>query len=89
VPEEKYHGVPRSKIHWSPIINYEKCVICGTCVDYCKLGVFEFEEKEEKKRPLVKNPNNYVVFCTGCEEQCAVGAIKFPCKKGTREPIKN
>lgn len=86
--EEEYHGIPRSKIHWNPIIDHEKCVVCGTGVDYCKLGLFEFEEKEEKKRPVVKNPNNCVIFCTDCEKQCTMGAIKFPCKKETREAIK-
>jgi NAD-dependent dihydropyrimidine dehydrogenase PreA subunit len=86
--EETYHGVPRNKIPWSPTINYEKCITCGKCVDYCKLGVYEFEEKEGKKRSVVKNPNNCVVFCTGCEEQCPASAIKFPSKKETREVIR-
>ena len=83
--QETYHGVPRSKIPWGPTIDYEKCVSCGKCVDYCKLGVYAFEEKNV---PAVKNPINCVVFCTGCEEQCPVGAIKFPSKKETREIIR-
>ncbi|TRO51736.1 4Fe-4S dicluster domain-containing protein [Candidatus Bathyarchaeota archaeon] len=82
--QETYHGVPRSKIPWGPSINYEKCSSCGKCVDYCKLGVYEFEGK---KRPVVRNPKNCIVFCTGCQEQCPVGAITFPSKKGTREII--
>jgi NAD-dependent dihydropyrimidine dehydrogenase PreA subunit len=86
--QETYHGVPRSKIPWGPIINYEKCTSCGKCADYCTLGVFESEEKEGKKRSVVKNPNNCVVFCTGCQEQCPAGAIKFPSKKETREIIR-
>lgn len=88
MPEETYHGVPRNKIPWYPTIDYEKCNSCGKCVDYCKLGAYEFKENQEKKRPVVKNPNNCVVFCTGCEEQCLAGAIKFPSKKETREIIK-
>ena len=86
--EETYHGVPRSKILWGPTIDYEKCTSCGKCLDYCKLGVYEPEEKDGKKRSVVKKPNNCVVFCTGCEEQCPVGAIKFPSKRETRELIK-
>jgi CDP-4-dehydro-6-deoxyglucose reductase len=82
--EETYHDVPRSKIAWGPTIDYEKCTRCGKCVDYCKLGVYEFEEKMS----VVKNHNNCVVFCTGCEEQCPAGAIKFPSKKETREIIR-
>ena len=44
--EEKYKGVPRSKIPWYPTIDYEKCINCGKCVEYCKLDVYEFEEKQ-------------------------------------------
>jgi NAD-dependent dihydropyrimidine dehydrogenase PreA subunit len=87
--EETYHGIPRSKIPWGPTIDYEKCISCGKCVDYCKLGVYEFQEKEHERRSVVKNPNNCVVFCTGCEEQCPAGAITHPPKKETREIITN
>ena len=65
--EEVWHGIPRSKIPWYPTIDYEKCVSCGKCVDYCKLGTYEFEQKDGKNRPVVKNPNNCVVLCTGCD----------------------
>ena len=88
MPEETYHGVPRSKIPWGPTIDYEKCISCGKCVDYCKLGVYEFEENQGKKRSVVKNPNNCVVLCTGCEEQCSAGAITHPSKEETRKIIK-
>lgn len=47
--EKTYEGLPRSKIPWYPTIDYEKCISCGKCVDYCKLGVFEFEEHQGKK----------------------------------------
>jgi NAD-dependent dihydropyrimidine dehydrogenase PreA subunit len=87
--QEIYHDVPRSKIPWGPTIDYKKCISCGKCVDYCKLGAYEFEERKRKKVAVVKNPTNCVVFCTGCEEQCPTGAIKFPSKKETREIIKN
>ncbi len=87
--EETWHGIPRSKIPWYPTIDYEKCVNCGKCVDYCKLGTYEFEEKDGKKRSVVKNPNNCVVLCTGCDEICPARAIKHPSKKETRETIKN
>jgi NAD-dependent dihydropyrimidine dehydrogenase PreA subunit len=57
-------------------------------VDCCGLGVYGSEEKEDKKRSVVKNPDNCVIFCTGCEEQCPNGAITFPSKKETRELIR-
>jgi NAD-dependent dihydropyrimidine dehydrogenase PreA subunit len=86
--QKTYRGVLRSKIPWGPAIDYEKCVSCGKCVEYCTLGTYEFEENQGKKKPVVKNPNNCIVFCTGCEEQCPAGAIKFPSKKETREIIR-
>lgn len=86
--EETWHGIPRSQIPWYPTIDYEKCVSCGKCVDYCKLGTYEFEEKDGKNRPIVKNPNNCVVLCTGCDSICPSGAIKHQPKKQTREIIK-
>lgn len=86
--EETWHGIPRDKIPWRPTIDYDKCASCGKCVDYCTLGVFELEEKDGKKRSVVKNPNNCVVMCTGCEAQCPAGAITHPSKKETREIIK-
>jgi NAD-dependent dihydropyrimidine dehydrogenase PreA subunit len=83
-----YHGIERSKIPWNPKIDYDKCVNCGTCVEYCKLGTYVTVEEHEEKKPIVKNPNNCVVLCTGCEGQCPVGAISFPSKQKTRKLIK-
>jgi len=88
MPEETWHGIPRSQIPWYPTIDYEKCGTCGKCVEYCTLGAFEFEEENGKKRPIVKNPNNCVVLCTGCDGVCPAGAIKHQSKKETREEIK-
>jgi NAD-dependent dihydropyrimidine dehydrogenase PreA subunit len=85
--EETYEGIPRSKIPWGPTIDYNKCIRCGTCVDYCKLGAYEFNEDNGEKKPIVKNPDACVVFCTGCEEQCPVGAIKHPSKEETQKII--
>jgi NAD-dependent dihydropyrimidine dehydrogenase PreA subunit len=87
--EETYHGVPRNKILWYPTIDHEKCISCGKCVDYCKLGVYELEENLGEKRTVAKNPYSCVVLCTGCEGICPAGAIKHPSKIETREIIKN
>jgi NAD-dependent dihydropyrimidine dehydrogenase PreA subunit len=86
--EETWHGIPRSKIPWYPTINYEKCVSCGKCVDYCKLGTYELEDKNGKQIIVAKNPNNCVVLCNGCDAICPVGAIKHPPKMETREKIR-
>jgi NAD-dependent dihydropyrimidine dehydrogenase PreA subunit len=86
--EETYHGVPRSKIPWGPTIDYEKCISCGKCVDYCHMKAFAFEETEGKKRTIVKNPKACVVFCRGCEDICPAGAITHPSEEKTREIIR-
>ena len=85
--EENWHGIPRKQIPWYPSIDYDKCISCGKCVEYCTLGTYEFEEKDGKKRPVVKNPNNCVVFCRGCEEICPVNAITHPSEKATQKLI--
>ena len=50
--KETWHGIPRSKITWYPIIDYDRCVGCGKCVEYCSPGTFELEEKDGEKRPM-------------------------------------
>jgi NAD-dependent dihydropyrimidine dehydrogenase PreA subunit len=85
---QEYHGNYREKIPWHPTINYEKCVNCGVCVEYCKLGVYSKSDEDGEEKPVVSNPNNCVVFCTGCESQCPQGAISFPSKQETRDIIK-
>ena len=70
------------------MIDYEKCVSCGKCVDYCKLGTYALEEKEGKKRPVVKNPYNCVVLCNGCDAICPAGAITHPSKKEAGDLIR-
>ncbi len=85
--EETYEGVPRNKIPWSPKIDYDKCITCGKCVDFCHNNVFGFEEKDGRKRTVVKNPDACVVFCRGCEEICPAGAITHPLERETQKAI--
>jgi NAD-dependent dihydropyrimidine dehydrogenase PreA subunit len=85
--EETYEGIPRDKIPWAPKIDYEKCITCGKCVDYCHVGAFDFEEKEGKKKTVVKNPNSCIVFCRGCEDICPVDAITHPSEEETQKII--
>jgi len=86
--EETWHGIPRSKIPWYPSIDYEKCIACGKCVDFCHKSVFSMEEKVGKKKTVVKNPNSCVVICTGCDDICPAGAISHPSKKEFTQKIR-
>ena len=85
--EESYEGVPRSKIPWGPKIDYEKCVTCGKCVDFCHVGAFEIQEKDGKKRTVAKNPSPCIVFCRGCEDICPAGAITHPSEEEAQKII--
>ncbi len=84
--EETYEGIPREKIPWDPKIDYEKCIACGKCVDFCHMSTFKFEEVDGKKRTIV-NPNRCVVFCRGCEDICPAEAIAHPSEEETQKTI--
>ena len=78
--EETSEGIPRTKIPWDPKIDYHKCITCGKCVDFCRVGAYKFEEKDGKKRTVVY-PNTCIVLCRGCEDICPVDAITHPQKR--------
>jgi len=60
---------------WYPIIDYEKCVGCLSCVEFCPHDVFTVE----KGLPIVSHPENCVEFCRGCQKgACDYDAISFP-----------
>jgi NAD-dependent dihydropyrimidine dehydrogenase PreA subunit len=84
--EKEYEGIPRNKIPWDPKIDYDKCITCGKCVDFCHVGTFKFVEKGGEKKTVV-NPNKCIVFCRGCEDICPVGAISHPDEEETQKLI--
>ncbi len=81
--KETYKGISRKEIPWFPIVDYEKCISCGKCVDYCKLGVYRLDVAQKKSRPIAVNPYNCVVLCKGCQDICPSGAISHPSRKDT------
>jgi adenylylsulfate reductase subunit B len=56
-----------------PIIDYDKCVACGTC-DECPGDVIHFEEGPEGALPVVKYPEE-CWYCGSCRQDCPQGAI--------------
>ena len=74
--EDDFLGISRKEIPWFPSINYEKCDSCKTCVEFCKLGTYTYNDEED--RIYVSNPYNCVVSCNGCESECPKSAISFP-----------
>lgn len=85
--ESTFMGVERSKIDWSPRIDYAKCNDCLECDQFCPHQVFAVRENETPKL-IVKNPNHCVVFCRACSKTCGPDAITFPDKKETTAHIK-
>jgi NAD-dependent dihydropyrimidine dehydrogenase PreA subunit len=70
---------------WYPIIDYEKCIGCLSCIEFCPHGVFG----ERGRKPFVSNPENCVEFCRGCQKgACSSSAINYAGdKKEAKEAI--
>lgn len=76
-PDDNYLGIPRKEIPWYPAIDHSKCDDCGTCVDFCQLKTYSYNNAKVR----VSDPYNCVVGCTGCEDKCPNEAISFPSTK--------
>lgn len=59
---------------WYPIIDRDQCIACGTCIEFCKHGVYE---EGGNGQPVVVAPENCVEFCRGCAKICPTGAISY------------
>ena len=55
-----------------PVIDYKKCIACGTCVQVCPVEVY----LKEKDKVVVKKPDA-CVECRACEVSCPQEAIKI------------
>lgn len=59
---------------WYPIIDYERCVQCGQCLNFCLFGVYSDADGEV----VVANPDNCKPGCPACARVCPERAIIFP-----------
>ena len=71
-----YMGITREKIPWFPVIDVNKCINCGACLDFCSNDVFEVGDIVM----IISNPCNCVVGCSSCQKICNSDAITFPSK---------
>ncbi|MGB9826117.1 MAG: 4Fe-4S dicluster domain-containing protein [Desulfofundulus sp.] len=77
-----WQNLPRERIPWYPRIDFSKCIGCQSCFNFCKNGVYEWDEAQN--RPVVKQPMRCVVGCSSCSRLCPAEAISFP----TRDELK-
>lgn len=63
-----------SKAPTSPIIFNDRCIACGTCMQFCKNNVLEMDTDG---KPLVANPRNCPPDCRTCARLCPTGAATF------------
>jgi len=60
--------------NWYPIIDYDLCTGCLTCLNFCPHGVYK---PGEDGKPRVAHPENCVELCRGCQKVCPSGAIRY------------
>jgi ubiquinone/menaquinone biosynthesis C-methylase UbiE/NAD-dependent dihydropyrimidine dehydrogenase PreA subunit len=56
-----------------PVLEEEKCIGCGACVDVCPMGVYELDEAAGKTRRLRLEK---CTLCRACLRQCPSGALR-------------
>lgn len=59
---------------WYPVIDYEKCLECGICTQFCKHGVYD---KTKAPTPVVCYPFGCIQGCHGCGNKCPQHAIQY------------
>jgi len=66
---------PGDWIAWYPVIDYDRCVSCGQCAEFCIFGAFEVEAD---RRVRVAHPEKCKLNCPACARVCPKSAIIFP-----------
>jgi NAD-dependent dihydropyrimidine dehydrogenase PreA subunit len=62
-------------IAWYPVIDYDRCVACGQCAEFCLFGTYEVEADG---RVRVAHPAKCKLNCPACARVCPKSAIIFP-----------
>jgi NAD-dependent dihydropyrimidine dehydrogenase PreA subunit len=77
------HEEPHDEwIPWFPVIDYDRCVNCKQCLNFCLFGVYGLTPDG---RVQVVNPRGCKTYCPACARVCPERAIIFP--KYEKSPI--
>jgi len=60
---------------WFPVIDYDRCVTCRQCLEFCLFGVYE---ADADGRVAVRQPDHCKNNCPACARMCPHMAIMFP-----------
>ena len=69
-------------VPWFPVIDYDRCISCKQCQNFCLFGVYQTLENGKVE---VVNPSNCKTNCPACARVCPQAAIIFP--KYDKSPI--
>jgi NAD-dependent dihydropyrimidine dehydrogenase PreA subunit len=68
-------GPPPSWMPWFPVIDYDRCVSCGRCLEFCLFGVYG---EDDQGAVRVERPSRCKTNCPACARTCPEVAIMFP-----------
>ncbi len=60
---------------WYPMLDDERCINCGHCLQFCLFGVYEHDAQGQV---VVIHPEKCKPGCPACSRICPQGAIIFP-----------
>ena len=66
---------PGGWVPWFPVLDYDRCIGCKQCANFCLFGVFEVDDEG---KPLVADPPKCKTDCPACARMCPQVAIIFP-----------
>lgn len=66
---------PGEWVAWYPVVDYDRCVNCRQCVEFCLFGTYDLDEARKVR---VARPAKCKLNCPACARVCPASAIIFP-----------
>jgi len=63
-----------SRITYKAVTELDKCISCGTCIEFCPLFIREFNKDN---KAITTNSSRYCGGCSVCFHRCPQNAIKL------------